>query len=217
MDHQNQVTTPQGSISSTSGLPSARNRPRRPCDACRKRKSRCEIAEGEIICVLCKFHRQPCLFQENPQPRKKRKISADGIEVDGGSRDINRNLPLPLEQTDGPGAHEEAERRVSIRQHQPIDDYANLKGPSLLKKTLGLQNHRHSKFIGSTSPFEQSLLSQATFDDKDEIPLGPSVLRKVNESTSFVLVPDQSDHTVSPFIYCRFRCSNIRTLSFVST
>jgi hypothetical protein len=193
MDHQNQVTTPQGSISSTSGLPSARNRPRRPCDACRKRKSRCEISEGETVCVLCKFHRQSCLFQQNPQPRKKRKISADGIEVENGSRDTNRQFPLPLEQTDGPGAHEEGERRVSIRQHQPIDDYANLKGPSLLKKTLGLQNHRHSKFVGSTSPFEQTLLSQATFNEKDEIPLGPSVLRKVNESNSFVLVPDQSD------------------------
>ncbi|KAE9982759.1 hypothetical protein EG327_005767 [Venturia inaequalis] len=128
-----------------------------------------------------------------PAPRKKRKISADGLETEGRPRDLGRHLPLPLEPTDGPGAHEEKERRASIRKHQPIDDYANLKGPSLLKKTLGLQNHRHSKFVGSTSPFEQSLLAQATFNDKDEIPLGPSVLRQVNESTSFVLLPDQTD------------------------
>lgn len=193
MDQKNQVTTPQGSISSNSGLPSARNRPRRPCDACRKRKSRCEISEGETICVLCKFHRQNCLFQENPQPRKKRKISTDEHEADGGPRELGRHLPLPLEQSDGPGAHDEGDRPASIRKHQPIDDYANLKGPSLLKKTLGLQNHRHSQFVGSTSTFERSLLSQANFNEKDEISLGPSALRKVNESNSFVLLPDQAD------------------------
>ncbi|QDS75218.1 hypothetical protein FKW77_000220 [Venturia effusa] len=43
------------------------------------------------------------------------------------------------------------------------------------------------------SPFEQSLLSQAVFDDKDEITLGLSVLRKVNDTNSFLLIPDQTD------------------------
>jgi hypothetical protein len=179
------VNTPQNSVTSTSGVGTVRNRPRRPCDACRKRKSRCELVEGEKECVLCKFHRQSCLFQEEPQPRKKRKTS-NGQIVESDADQI-RNPPLPLEQ-DGPS--EEGERRVSIRQHQPIDDYANLKGPSLLKKTLGLQSHRHSRFVGSTSVFEQSLLSLATFNEKDEIPLGPSVLRKVNNHNSFILVPD---------------------------
>src|ERR1700761_300079 len=99
MDQPNQVTTPQGSVSSTGA--NLRNRPRRPCDACRKRKSRCEITEGESICVLCKFHRQPCLFQENPQPRKKRKIS-EPTEIDGLPREqVHLPAPLPLEQTDG--------------------------------------------------------------------------------------------------------------------
>lgn len=32
--------------------------------------------------------------------------------------------------------------------YPPIDDYASLKGPSLLKKTLGLQRHRRGPYIG---------------------------------------------------------------------
>jgi hypothetical protein len=181
-----QVTTPQGSVASAGGVgTTARNRPRRPCDACRKRKSRCELIEGEKECVLCKFHRQPCLFQEQPQPRKKRKTSND----DPAENDIDQNRHTLLPLDDAP-TNEEIDRRASIRKLQPIGDYADLKGPSLLKKTLGLQNHRHSRFVGSTSVFEQSLLSFANFNDKDEIPLGPSTLRKVNETNSFVLAPD---------------------------
>lgn len=184
------VATPQSSIGSmNANLGISRNRPRRPCDACRKRKSRCEMAEGETVCVLCKFHRQPCLFQENPQPRKKRKISNDGpIEINGSREQARAHLPLEL--SDGPGNNESLERRASIRKHQPIDDYANLKGPSLLKKTLGLQNHRHSRYLGSTSVFEQTLLNAASADENYEIPLGPTSIRKVNESTSFLLRPD---------------------------
>ncbi|KAF2429170.1 hypothetical protein EJ08DRAFT_302414 [Tothia fuscella] len=183
MESSAQASTPHSSVAgSINGAGHVRTRPPRPCDACRRRKSRCELVEGEKECVLCKFHRQSCLFQEEPQPRKKRKTSNTGED-----NDQNRQPPLPLEQ-DGP--LEETEGRALIRQHQPIDDYANLKGPSLLKKTLGLQSHRHSRFVGSTSVFEQSLLARASFNEKDEIPLGPSVLRKVDERNSFVLLPD---------------------------
>jgi hypothetical protein len=95
-----------------------------------------------------------------------------------------------LETADGPGSNEALDRRASIRKQQPIDDYANLKGPSLLKKTLGLQSQRHSRFLGSTSIFEQTLLNAANADDNYEIPLGQTSIRRVNDSTSFLLRPD---------------------------
>jgi len=44
----------------------------RPCDACRKRKSRCVLNEGSTICVLCGFHSQACTFLYTPQPRKRK-------------------------------------------------------------------------------------------------------------------------------------------------
>jgi hypothetical protein len=72
-----------------------------------------------------------------------------------------------------------------------VDDYANLRGPSLLKKTLGLQNHRHSRLIGSTSEYEQLLLELGNYHEKEEISIGPSALRKVNDlDTAFILSPD---------------------------
>jgi hypothetical protein len=47
-------------------------RPDRPCDACRRRKSRCVLNTESTACVLCKFHRQTCTFNEEPAPRKRK-------------------------------------------------------------------------------------------------------------------------------------------------
>ena len=52
--------------------PSASKR-ERPCDACRRRKSRCEVREG-LVCVLCQFHKQDCTFLQDPQPRKRKVV-----------------------------------------------------------------------------------------------------------------------------------------------
>lgn len=54
-----------------------RTRRERPCDACRRRKSRCVIHEGAVLCVLCEFHKQECTFVQSPLPRK-RKVVDDG-------------------------------------------------------------------------------------------------------------------------------------------
>lgn len=56
-----------------------RTRKDRPCDACRRRKSRCVIHEGQSSCVLCQFHTQDCTFVQSPQPRK-RKLVVDSKE-----------------------------------------------------------------------------------------------------------------------------------------
>jgi hypothetical protein len=188
------------------------SKPRRPCDACRKRKSRCEIQEGDTICVLCKFHHQTCLFNENPQPRKRRKVSESagiGGSSDSMAQGIGVTTPsaMPLDHSADPAAHvatpgshagSAGEKRPQIRMDVPIDNYANLKGPSLLKKTLGLQNHRHSKILGKTSQFDHTLLSLAKPSAASvgpgggEIPLGPSLsLRKVTQDETFLLIPDK--------------------------
>lgn len=78
-----------------------------------------------------------------------------------------------------------------IRQDPLVDDYANLKGPSLLKRTLGLQNHRHSSYVGSTSEYEQELLKLDAFVAKGETSLGRVALRKPSDAESFLLIPDQ--------------------------
>jgi hypothetical protein len=81
-----------------------------------------------------------------------------------------------------------------IRQDPPIDDYANLRGPSLLKKTLGLQTSRHSCFVGSTSEYEHLLLAlepAQSVAGADAL-AGHPTLRKVDDAdaTTFVSLPD---------------------------
>ena len=79
---------------------------------------------------------------------------------------------------------------ASIRQDQPIDDYANLKGHSLLKATLGLQSSQHSKILGLTSEFEPKLIALLQSGPKGDIPLGPVTIRKVNATDGFLMLPD---------------------------
>jgi hypothetical protein len=45
----------------------------RPCDSCRRRKSRCVFLENESSCMLCKSRIQECTFLEEPQRRRKRR------------------------------------------------------------------------------------------------------------------------------------------------
>lgn len=64
------------SVAPQSAVANIRTRRERPCDACRRRKSRCVIHEGAVLCVLCEFHKQDCTFVQSPLPRK-RKPSGD--------------------------------------------------------------------------------------------------------------------------------------------
>ena len=60
-----------------SDTPNSTLRPERPCDACRRRKSRCVLNGDAPSCTLCTFHRQPCTFQDDPTPRKRKPPAAN--------------------------------------------------------------------------------------------------------------------------------------------
>ena len=67
------------------GPAAPRGRRERPCDACRKRKSKCVVNDGQKICAACGVHGQECTYVEDPQPRK-RKLDGEGKEVDATKR-----------------------------------------------------------------------------------------------------------------------------------
>lgn len=69
---------------------------------------------------------------------------------------------------------------------------ANIGGPTMLKRTLGLQNDRYSQYIGPTTDFEPSLLDLSTFDPQDESLLSRGTLRKVSNMDTFLMLPDHS-------------------------
>jgi hypothetical protein len=75
------------SLPSGSAAGAIRSRRDRPCDACRRRKSRCQVKEGSSLCVLCEFHRQDCTFLQDPQPRKRKAtLPGDGGELNAKKR-----------------------------------------------------------------------------------------------------------------------------------
>ncbi|RYN45506.1 hypothetical protein AA0114_g8953 [Alternaria tenuissima] len=170
-----------------------KSKSRRPCDPCRRRKSRCEISESGPPCVLCQFHDQECTFKENPQPRKRRAIAINEGSDPIGT--IRGQLPLANDYGISTAASTSPQETAArIRQDPPIDDYANLRGPSLLKKTLGLQTNRHSRFVGSTSEYERLLLVLEPLQSIAGVDslVGHPILRKVDDTdpTIFVLSPD---------------------------
>ncbi|KAF2674539.1 hypothetical protein BT63DRAFT_449527 [Microthyrium microscopicum] len=74
------LSVPKPTSSHIAGLSNIRSRRERPCDACRRRKSRCVINPGATICVLCDFHKQSCTFLQDPQPRKRKVQAASDLK-----------------------------------------------------------------------------------------------------------------------------------------
>jgi hypothetical protein len=69
---------------------------------------------------------------------------------------------------------------------------ANFGGPTLLKRSLGLQADRYSQYIGPTTDFEPSLINLSPFDPHDESLLARGTLRRVSDQDTFLLLPDHN-------------------------
>ncbi|KAH8909845.1 hypothetical protein BR93DRAFT_909322 [Coniochaeta sp. PMI_546] len=185
-------TNPGAGTGAGSGTAPPKTRPHRPCDACRKRKSRCELPDGESVCVLCQFHKQTCTFVNDP-PKKKRRTSEGPVSEPKRAvlRANSSGGVVPLTDPHSSSSSKLPSDEVRRDQYNPpVRDYADLRGPSLLKRTLGLQNHRHSALLGPTSIYESRLLP---FDSSrtEDIPLTPSSsLRKVGATSTFLLTVD---------------------------
>lgn len=178
MNHGNDPASPNTSSNADT---SAVNRPERPCDTCRKRKSRCVIKPGSATCILCEFHNQACTFSEQPIPRGKRKSA----------------IPDP--------SHGSKRRSISERTRvdqlaagrTPVHDYAELEGESLLKTTLGLQNHRHATYVGSSSEHDLKILALRPYDQvRAENNADGGSFRRVSTTIYFQQHPDSDspDH-----------------------
>ncbi|KAL8243966.1 hypothetical protein R6Q59_010224 [Mikania micrantha] len=143
----------------STGVPSPTDavfRPDRPCDSCRRRKTRCVLgSENADTCVLCAFHNQSCTFVEDATPRKRKGRTLSG---DDGSISHQRTI---LAENQALRHHSE----TSIRTTHTNDDYANLQGTSLLKKTLGLQNHQYTKYLGPTAIHDGLVLGLRLYDN----------------------------------------------------
>lgn len=142
----NLVNDPPSPNTSSNPDTSSISRPDRPCDICRKRKSRCVIKLGSSTCILCEFHKQSCTFEEQPVPRAKRKAPEP-------ARDSKRRSLSERTRVD----------QLAVGR-SPVHDYAELQGESLLKTTLGLQNHRYATYVGASSEHDHKILGLRPYD-----------------------------------------------------
>ena len=171
------------SVSNGGATPGPNTAKSRPCDACRRRKSRCVLKDGATKCVLCEFHNQDCTYVQTPQARKRKSVS------------ISQDEEVIVSPKREPVIHDRLRRDSSSRQNvtspktdQLVDDYANLKGPSLLKRTLGLQRRRHGIYQGSSGCFEPTLVREGSRNASN----GGSQFLRVHARDRFLLLPDES-------------------------
>lgn len=145
MNAQTEVTSPNTSSNVDA---SSVTRPERPCDVCRRRKSKCVVKPGSTTCILCEFHKQACTFDEQPAPRSKRKAVVPELSRDPKRRSLSERPRLDQVATGKPSVH----------------DYADLEGYSLLKTTLGLQNHRYATYVGASAENDPTILALRPYD-----------------------------------------------------
>lgn len=164
-----------------------RTKPRRPCDYCRRRKTKCIFPPGTSACLQCDSKAVSCTFNQPPiskEPESKRtKLSNSFLS--------HPDIVLP---------------NVPIRTVVPVQDYSGSNN-SLPKKALSLQFPRSSFYVGPTSYlFDNNLLEiiigahskpgGVSGSKIEQVNLSDSIsLRKVGSRTQFVLKEDQPKHT----------------------
>lgn len=173
-------------VTSVGPVANIRTRRERPCDACRRRKSRCVIHEGAVLCVLCEFHKQDCTFVQSPQPRKRK------VTVDGKKEDNNNQKKRSVDAEPPPLALPTPTITATAPSPVPHQQQLSNRDTTTLGETLGLQRRQHSRYIGLTTPFDSLLISLSQFDKRNESTFDLGTLRRVNDHECFIMLPDEN-------------------------
>ncbi|KAH8749605.1 fungal-specific transcription factor domain-containing protein [Hyaloscypha finlandica] len=138
----------------------------RPCDACRRRKSRCIIPQDAETCIMCQSRSEECTFIQNPQRRKRKRAE------DENSPDATR-----------PRYGSDNDRRL----HGKLELTAALDLQIPKEQTLGLQNRQHGQYLGQTSEYDVRLINLSPFNGRGEYVSTPGTLRRVSHHNHFLM------------------------------
>ncbi|SPO05046.1 related to DAL81 - transcriptional activator for allantoin and GABA catabolic genes [Cephalotrichum gorgonifer] len=176
----------RGSMSSVdaSAPHSLASTPSGPCDSCRRLHLKCTtMSDDEDACVPCQRNGSECSLVLSPQPRKRklnREATDNGfVKRSSPIRADNRRRRAPNSTISSPAASSSF-----------LEDMANVGGPTLMKRTLGMQNDRYSQYIGPTTDFEPSLINLSPFNPEDESLLARGTLRRVGPDDTFLMLLD---------------------------
>lgn len=149
----------------------------RPCDACRRRKTRCiSEEEGAATCVSCNERGVECTFERDPPGRQR--PTGTSHDANGTTPNRSRNLPADAQATiasfsplavasDGVQATSSdfsshvrnagsAHSPVSIRTSVHIQNHHESNHAET--QSLGQSNHRFAELYGITSDMEPILM-----------------------------------------------------------
>lgn len=151
-----------------SQAPVPRGRRERPCDGCRRRKSKC-VQQEKRKCVLCEFHKQDCTFVENAQPRK-RKLEDPALKQESPAKKspVTTSEPSPTRLNTS---------HVVVGTAPPF--------AAIVDESLSLQRHRHCRYIGQTTALDASIIGLGDFSSKNEFSSQFGTLRRVDENEYF--------------------------------
>ncbi|KAK7202726.1 transcriptional regulatory protein, partial [Myxozyma melibiosi] len=185
-------------------------RPDRPCDSCRRRKSRCVFSENDSVCFLCRFHNYECVFSKDPVPRKRQRrnsgsnstaaasaAAASSAATDSSAAAQSSAPTAPEANTDVKSSAADDKDKdkeksdaddalVSADVNSPFPDY-DFMPDTLLQNTLGLQCRRYISYIGTSAEHDPILMDYYGFDNRDRASLpavGPDFLTKRHPNPS---------------------------------
>lgn len=216
---QNTITTKPITINkkiSKGSATSAGKKPSRfrPCDGCRKRRTKCSIPQGSKTCLECTKRNMECKFdfttdQLNNSDLKNFKMICDNCNHRRTTCIIPRNSNHCTECTLRDlqcKFSDSVNNDAKIRTNIPIRDYDNYQGPTIMKKTLSLQGPKSSKLLGPTSIVEKNLLNFNNNDDdpansptnsiikNEQIIIDHSIkIRKINNDSFFQIINDNEE------------------------
>ncbi|OIW24856.1 hypothetical protein CONLIGDRAFT_72405 [Coniochaeta ligniaria NRRL 30616] len=175
------IDSPDSDYSPLPGYPSV------PCEGCQQRRIKCVMTEDDDSCITCQVNGAECSLAIESQYQRKRKLNGGDYKGDDGSQSKRSS---PGRSDNRRRRNHESSLSSTAASSSFIEEMANITGPTLLKRTLGLQEDRFSQYIGPTTDFEPSLINLSPFDPHDESLLSRGVLRKVSDHDTFLLLPD---------------------------
>ncbi|CAG8974764.1 hypothetical protein HYALB_00000376 [Hymenoscyphus albidus] len=117
------------------------------------------------------------------------------VEIADGAEKTEETKEISSSSAASRKSHKRVIRTIS---GTGVEEYDKLSSsePSLLKRTLGLKNNEHSKYVGATAALEPSFLSLSSnvpfTNTLAEVRLGDGTLRRISlkSTDSFLLHPD---------------------------
>lgn len=141
-----------------SGRRKRQRRSGRPCDPCRKKKTRCVLKDGEDYCVHCQLRGSACTFERDPHVRSQPPASIPR-RADAGPRMEVATSVVPEIIVDV----ETRPRRATVSVHSASDQHEiPSAGPSTQCSSdtlaLGLSPSRFAELYGLGSDMEPILM-----------------------------------------------------------